>query len=256
MGVRVDGLLGSVTPEAVPSLAPMIDGGRYDPTMQPPATIRPVILEGDLVRLEPLTAGHLEGLASVGLDPAIWRWMYAPITSQQEMRAWLDAALVAARSGTEVPFATVDRASGQAIGSTRLMSLALEHRRVEIGWTWIAPAWQGSGANTEAKLLLLAYAFEQLGCRRVEFKTDSLNERSRAALLGIGATFEGVFRNHMIMADGRQRHSAYYSVIDAEWPSVREGLEARLRRRFAGVPSSTVTDRAGASRARQTEGAS
>jgi hypothetical protein len=128
------------------------------------------------------------------------------------------------------------------------MSVALEHRRVEIGWTWVAPAWQGSGANGEAKLLLLEHAFERLGCRRVEFKTDSLNERSRAALLKIGATFEGILRNHMIMADGRQRHSAYYSVLDSEWPAVRERLAAEVRRRASGMtsmpsmPSSTASD--------------
>jgi RimJ/RimL family protein N-acetyltransferase len=209
-----------------------------------------VILEGGLVRLEPLSLDHLDGLASVGLDRAIWTWMYAPITTLDEMRSWLEAALSNARSGIEVPFATIERASGQAIGSTRFMSVAMEHRRVEIGWTWIAPAWQGSGANTEAKLLLLEHAFERLGCRRVEFKTDSLNERSRAALLGIGATFEGILRNHMIMADGRQRHSAYYSVLDSEWPAVRERLAAEVRRRTSGMtskrsmPSSTASDRA------------
>ena len=127
-------------------------------------------------------------------------------------------------------FATVDQDSGRAIGSTRFMSIVPEHRRLEIGWTWVAPAWQRTGANREAKLLMLGHAFDTLGCRRVEFKTDSLNEPSRTALLGIGARFEGIFRNHMVMPDGRMRHSAYYSVIDDEWPAVRAGLERSLAR--------------------------
>ena len=110
------------------------------------------------------------------------------------------------------------------------MNVVLEHRRVEIGWTWVAPGWQRTGANREAKLLMLGHAFDTLGCRRVEFKTDSLNEPSRTALLGIGAQFEGIFRNHMVMPEGRMRHSAYYSVIDEEWPAVRAGLERSLAR--------------------------
>jgi RimJ/RimL family protein N-acetyltransferase len=233
--------------------------------VQPPTPIQPTILEGALVRLEPLSLDHLDGLASVGLDRAIWTWMVAPITTPREMRAWLEAALASARAGTEVPFATIERASGQAVGSTRYMSLAPEHRRVEIGWTWVAPAWQGSGANTEAKLLLLEHAFERLGCRRVEFKTDALNERSRAALLGIGATFEGILRNHMIMGDGRQRHSAYYSIIDSEWPAARVRLAAKVERRASGMtsmpsrpsmPSSTASDRAEDRQTQHMEGAS
>jgi RimJ/RimL family protein N-acetyltransferase len=110
------------------------------------------------------------------------------------------------------------------------MNIALEHRRLEIGWTWLAPAWQRSGANREAKLLMLGYAFDTLGCRRVEFKTDSNNEASRAALLGIGATFEGIFRKHIVMPNDGVRHSAWYSVIDDEWPAVRARLESGLRR--------------------------
>ncbi len=203
--------------------------------MDLPVRLDPVTLEGELARLEPLLPDHLAGLVEVGLDAAIWRWMYAPIVTPEAMRGWLDAALANASAGTERPFATIERASGRVVGSTRFMSLALEHRRLEIGWTWLAPAWQGSGINTEVKLLQLEHAFERIGCRRVEFKTDSLNERSRAALLGIGAQFEGVFRNHMIMADGRQRHSAYYSVIDSEWPAVRDRLRASVLARVGAT---------------------
>ena len=138
------------------------------------------------------------------------------------------AAMDNAAAGTEVPFVTVERASGRPIGSSRFMNIVPEHRRLEIGWSWVATNWQRSGANREAKLLMLGHAFEALGCHRVEFKTDSLNERSRRALLGIGATFEGILRNHMIMPDDRLRHSAYYSVIDTEWPAVKAGLRRGL----------------------------
>jgi RimJ/RimL family protein N-acetyltransferase len=192
--------------------------------------IEPVTLEGRLVRLEPLSLDHVAGLAEVALDPAIWRWTIARPTTGEELRAWAETALEGRYAGTELPFATIDRATGRPIGSSRFMNVVLEHRRVEIGWTWVAPAWQRTGANREAKLLMLGHAFDTLGCRRVEFKTDSLNEPSRTALLGIGARFEGIFRNHMVMPEGRMRHSAYYSVIDEEWPAVRAGLERSLAR--------------------------
>lgn len=195
--------------------------------------LAPVTLEGSAVRLEPLGRQHLADLAEVGRDPSIWTWMFEPLTDATRMEAWLEAARANAVAGTELPFATVERATGRAVGSTRYMSLALEHLRLEIGWTWLAPAWQGTALNTEAKLLQLEHAFERIGCRRVEFKTDARNERSRAALLAVGARFEGVFRKHMIMADGRQRDSAYYSIVDDEWPEVRDALRARLERRMA-----------------------
>jgi RimJ/RimL family protein N-acetyltransferase len=192
--------------------------------------IEPVTLAGHLVRLEPLSPDHIAGLAAVALDPAIWRWTIARPTTLDELRAWVETALANRDAGIELPFATFDLATERPIGSSRFMNIALEHRCVEIGWTWVAPAWQRTGANREAKLLMLGHAFETLGCRRVEFKTDSLNEPSRTALLGIGAQFEGIFRNHMVMPDGRTRHSAYYSVIDDEWPAVRDRLERSLAR--------------------------
>lgn len=198
--------------------------------MDVPRRVEPVTLAGRLVRLEPLGVEHIPGLAQVALEPVIWRWMSVRPTSVADVRAWAEAAIAAREAGSELPFATVDVASGRPIGSTRFMNIALEHLRVEIGWTWIAPAWQRSGANREAKLLMLSHAFDVLRCRRVEFKTDSRNDRSRAALLGIRATFEGIFRNHMLLPDGGVRHSAWYSVIDAEWPAVRTGLEASLAR--------------------------
>jgi RimJ/RimL family protein N-acetyltransferase len=198
--------------------------------MDAPARIDPVILAGDRVRLEPLGLEHVVGLAEVALDPLLWQWTLARPTDEAGIRAWVTSALAGREAGTELPFVTLDASTGRPIGSTRYMNIVLEHRRLEIGWTWVARDWQRTGANREAKLLMLRHAFETLGCRRVEFKTDSLNEPSRTALLGIGAQFEGIFRNHMVMPGGRMRHSAYYSVIDDEWPAVRDRLEQSLAR--------------------------
>ena len=191
--------------------------------------VEPVVLEGRIVRLEPLSMAHLGDLAEVALDPAIWQWTLARPTDRAILREWIEAALANAATGAEMPFATLDANTGKAIGSSRFMSIVPEHRRLEIGWTWLGKARQLSGANREAKLLQLTHAFEALGANRVEFKTDSLNEPARRALLGIGSTFEGTFRNHMIMPDGRLRHSAYYSVVAEEWPAVRARLEAAIR---------------------------
>ena len=198
--------------------------------MNAPLRLEPVTLEGRRVRLVPLELGHVPALAGVALDPAIWQWTLARPSDEADLRAWAEAAIAARGAGTELPFTTLEASTGRAIGSSRYMNIVLEHRRLEIGWTWVAPSWQRTGANREAKLLMLSHAFDTLGCRRVEFKTDSRNEPSRAALLGIGAQFEGIFRNHMVMPSGPMRHSAYYSVIDDEWPAVRARLEASLAR--------------------------
>jgi RimJ/RimL family protein N-acetyltransferase len=192
--------------------------------------VGPVRLEGRIVRLEPLSLDHVPGLAEVGLDPAIWRWTIARPSSEADLRGWAATAIRNRETGAEYPFATIEASTGRPIGSSRYMNIVLEHRRLEIGWTWLAPPWQRSGANREAKLLMLSHAFETLGCRRVEFKTDSNNEPSRSALLGIGATFEGIFRKHMVMPGDGVRHSAWYSVVDDEWPQVKAGLEESLRR--------------------------
>jgi len=192
--------------------------------------VRPVVLTGRRVRLEPLATGHLDDLAAVGLDPAIWTWTIARPADRDGLRRWLEAALTNAAAGIELPFATIDLATGRAVGSSRFLSIVPEHRRLEIGWTWVGRAFQRTGANREAKLLQLTHAFEDLGANRVEFKTDSRNEASRAALLGIGATFEGIFRNHIVMPDGPLRHSAYYSVVVEEWLAVKARLEALLDR--------------------------
>ena len=188
----------------------------------------PVTLEGRHVRLEPLAKTHLAGLTQVGLDEDLWRWIPTPVRTPEEMAAYLETAFNERELGVSVPFAIVEKAMGRAIGSTRYGSIDRTHHRVEIGWTWVAREWQRTAMNTEAKYLLLKHAFETLGCMRVELKTDSLNERSRAAILRIGAREEGVFRNHMITASGRIRHSVYFSIIDSEWPSVKARLEEKL----------------------------
>ncbi|HVL54219.1 MAG TPA: GNAT family protein [Vitreimonas sp.] len=190
--------------------------------------LEPVTLEGRLVRLEPMSLDHLDPLAQVAFDETLWRWTPDRLMDHDALRGWMTRAIASRAAGTELPFVTVVRRSGRAIGSSRFLNMELAHRRLEIGWTWIAPAWQRSGANREAKLLMLGHAFERLGCQRVEFKTDARNEASRAALLAIGATFEGIFRKHMVMPTGRIRDSAYYSITDDEWPAVRTALAASL----------------------------
>jgi RimJ/RimL family protein N-acetyltransferase len=192
--------------------------------------VTPVTLTGTRVRLEPLDERHLEDLARVAFDAPVWRWTIAKPMDDEGLRAWLGLALTNAAAGTEVPFATIDAASGRAVGSTRFMSIVPEHRRLEIGWTWVGTGFQRTGANREAKLLQLTHAFETLGAERVEFKTHARNLASRAALLGIGATFEGVLRHHTIMPDGSNRDSAFYGIIAAEWPGVRDRLRAKLAR--------------------------
>ena len=190
--------------------------------------VSPVTLEGAYVRLEPLAKAHLAGLAAVGLDEELWLWIPVSVRTAEEMAAYIETALQERERGVSLPFALIEKAAGRVVGSTRYGSIDRAHHRVEIGWTWVAREWQRTAMNTEAKYLLLRHAFETLGCIRVELKTDSLNERSRAAILRIGAREEGIFRNHMITASGRVRHSVYFSVVDSEWPAVKARLESRL----------------------------
>ena len=179
------------------------------------------------MRLEPLRPEHEERLWQASRDARLWRWL--PIVQPQtpdEWSAFVERALSAARDGAEMPFVTLR--SEKVVGSTRFLALRPEHGSVEIGWTWLNPDSWNSGANVEAKFLQMRHAFETWGCRRVELKTDGLNERARGALEALGATFEGIHRNHMLVRDGENRDSAWYSVIDQEWPTVRDRLEARL----------------------------
>ena len=191
--------------------------------------ITPVILEGRHVRLEPLTLEHAARLVEVGLDADLWTWIPTPVRTPEEMSAYVQTALKEQAAGSAMPFALVEKSSGRTVGSTRYGNIDRDHHRVEIGWTWVARQWQRTPINTETKYLLLRHAFETLRCIRVELKTDSLNERSRAAILRIGARQEGIFRNHMITASGRIRHTVYFSIVDSEWPEVKARLEAKLR---------------------------
>ncbi len=190
----------------------------------------PPVLIGETVLLEPLRPDHLAGLTAAGRDPRIWTWMPTDGSTDAGMGTIVDAALAGHAARSMVPFVTVERAGGRVVGSSRYLNVAPADLRLEIGWTWIDPALQRTAVNTEAKLAMLGHAFDALGCRRVELKTDALNSQSRAAILGIGATFEGIFRKHMVMAGGRARDTAYYSILDDEWPLVRARLQERLER--------------------------
>ena len=205
----------------------------------------PVTLEGAHVRLEPLTRAHLDALAEVGLDPDLWIWTASTVRTRDDLAAYVETALAGQADGTALPFATVDRASGRVVGSTRFGNYVAAHRRVEIGWTFVAPPWQRTAVNTEAKLLMMAHAFDTLGLTRVEWKTDALNARSRAAIRRLGAIEEGTLRSHMVVRDGRLRDTVYFSVTADEWPAVRDRLTARLAQGAFSTPINTPGSSAG-----------
>jgi len=188
-------------------------------------------LEGSIVRMEALRTEHREGLREAADDERIWVWMDRRIPGEEgAFDRWFDTRLAASEGGDEWCFATISIATGKPIGSSSYLAVRPEHDGLEIGWTWLNPSAWRSGPNVEAKLLMLGCAFDDLGAMRVEFKTDSRNERSRAALERIGATPEGIFRKHMLMPIVGVRHSAYYSITDDDWPGVRAALTARLER--------------------------
>lgn len=192
--------------------------------------ITPITLEGRHVRLEPLSLAHHPGLCEVGLDPSLWELMPVASTTPEKMLAFIENALKLQVLGKALPYATVERASGKVVGSTRFMEIDVPNRHVEIGYTWIARPWQRSAINTEAKHLMLRHAFEVWKCLRVEFKTDLLNDRSQKAILRLGAKQEGIFRNHMVTESGRIRNSIWFSIIAKEWPDVKAGLEQKMTR--------------------------
>lgn len=189
-----------------------------------------ILLEGQHVRLEPLSFDHLDGLCEFGLDEDLWRLTTIQVRTPDDMRVFIEDALRQEKEGTVIPFATVENATGRVVGSTRYLNMDLNNRRVEIGSTWVARPWQRTVVNTEAKYLMLRHAFDTMACLRVELKTDALNERSRKAILRLGATEEGIFRKHMVVAGGRIRDTIYFSIIDSEWPAVRAELERKLAR--------------------------
>lgn len=190
--------------------------------------IEPITLAGKTVRLEPLRESHHAGLCEVGLDEDIWRVIPYRVTTAAEMTDYIDKARAAEQAGTVLAFATIEIASGKPVGSTRFMNIDVGNRRVEIGSTFVGKAWQRTVVNTEAKYLMLRHAFETWHCFRVELKTDVLNQRSRAAILRIGAKEEGTLRRHTLTWSGRVRDTVYFSILDSEWPEVKANLERRL----------------------------
>lgn len=178
-----------------------------------------------MVRLTPLSLGHVDALAEVLLDPELWMWTISHLESRDDLRRYVSEAIRGWERGHALPFATIERASGRIVGTTRFGAWAPEHRRVEIGWTTVARPWQRTGINTEAKLLMMTHAFETLRCARVELKTDALNRQSRTAIQRLGATEEGILRQHAVTATGRVRDTVYYSVLESEWPAVKARLQ-------------------------------
>jgi RimJ/RimL family protein N-acetyltransferase len=179
--------------------------------------------------MEPLSESHHDGLCAIGLDPELWKWIPIQVLDRDQMMTYIRRVLAEQQQGTSIPFATVERSSSTVVGATRFMNIDVANKRVEIGSTWIAQPWQRSAINTEAKYLMMRYAFETLGCNRVELKTDSLNTKSRNAILRIGAKQEGILRQHMTTWSGRLRDTVYFSVIAPEWPDVKAALEAKLK---------------------------
>jgi RimJ/RimL family protein N-acetyltransferase len=192
----------------------------------------PITLEGEHVRLEPMTPARAfaiaAALAAAAADGAMWESRVTAIPSPETARAYVDQALKELAAGVSLPFVTIDRASGNAVGSTRYMNIEAPHRRLEIGTTWIGKSFQRTAINTEAKYLMLRHAFETLKCIAVDLRTHEKNVQSRAAIERLGAKLDGLLRNHRIMPDGSLRNTATYSIIDTEWPAVKERLGARL----------------------------
>jgi RimJ/RimL family protein N-acetyltransferase len=192
--------------------------------------VKPVVLTGKHVRLEPMTEDHVRGLAEIGAGQTFWDFMlYGNINTVDDMRNWVRDILSRAEKGTDLPFAVIHLDSGRVAGATRYLNIVPKDRGLEIGGTWYGTEFQRTPVNTECKYLLLSHAFETLGCIRVQLKTDLRNERSQKAIERIGAVKEGVLRNHMILPDGRYRHSVFYSILDTEWPRVKQRLEAMMK---------------------------
>ncbi len=193
--------------------------------------VQPVALTGRFVRLEPLSEAHVHGLTRVGLEEDIWRYMlYGEMRSEADIRGWVRRMLELAAQGADLPFAVIDLASGCVAGATRYLEIRPAHYGLEVGGTWYGQAYRRTRVNTECKYLLLEHAFERLHCIRVQLKTDSRNERSQRAIERLGAVREGMLRNHLILPDGRVRHSIYYSILDSEWPTVKFRLQEMLAR--------------------------
>lgn len=192
--------------------------------------VEPVTLNGQSVRLEPLSMQHYEALWAIGQDAELWKWTPYQITTPDKMHAYIKAALDGQEIGTALPFVTIWQATNQIVGSTRFGNIDTGNHHAEIGWTWVDRNWQRTPVNTEAKFLMLQHAFEQWHCIRVEFKTDELNKKSQRAIERLGAYREGIARHHVIVESGRLRNSVYYSIINDEWPQVKAHLQELLAR--------------------------
>jgi RimJ/RimL family protein N-acetyltransferase len=193
--------------------------------------VKPIVLTGKHVRLEPMKEEHIPGLATIGAGQNFWDFMvYGNIRTVDDMRAWVLDILTRAEQGTDLPFVAIHLASSRVAGASRYLNIVPKDRGLEIGGTWYGLEFQRTPVNTECKYLLLRHAFEELGCIRVQLKTDLRNERSQKAIERIGAVKEGVLRNHMILPDGHYRHSVFYSILDSEWPDVKKRLEEMIAR--------------------------
>ena len=193
--------------------------------------VKPVVLTGKHVRLEPMTEEHVMGLAEIGVGQSIWDFMvYGEMNSQDDMRNWVRDIMLRGEKGTDLPFVVIHLASRRVAGATRYLNIMPNDRGLEVGGTWYGLDFQRTAVNTECKYLMLRHAFETLGCIRVQLKTDSRNERSQKAIERLGAIKEGVLRNHMILPNGRYRDSVFYSIIDTEWLAVKKRLEEILER--------------------------
>lgn len=210
----------------------------------PGPILSPVTLTGRYVQLVPLEMAHLDMLLPIAADEELWRFVPTAASSRPALRSYIETALAERDSGVALPFVTTERESGRVVGSTRFAAYVRAHRRIEIGWTWVGREWQRTAVNTEAKLLMLGHAFEGLGMRRVELKTDALNEKSRNAIRRLGATEEGVFRQHMVTETGRVRDTVWFSILGSEWPDVKARLTAKLAERQAMLSIAQVQNTA------------
>lgn len=188
----------------------------------------PIILDGAFVRLEPLSERHFGDLIEIGLAPELWKWTANSVETREDLERYLSIALKEASARLAIPFATVLKSENRVVGSTRFGNIDVVNRKAEIGWTWVAPPWQRTAVNTEAKLLMFSHAFESWNCIRVELKTDANNQKSREAMMRAGCVEEGTLRNHMITETGRFRDSVYFSIIESDWPAARANLRGKL----------------------------
>lgn len=199
------------------------DAPKFDP--------QPIVLEGEFVRLEPLDLSHVDDLALAARDPGIWLWLNtAPPKDRADMDRQVRKAVETEFTGVELPFAIIEKKTGKAVGSTRYLNIDRPNRACEIGWTWLAKDVQRTAVNTEAKFLLMRHAFETLGALRIYLRTDGRNLKSQRAIERLGATKEGVFRKERINWDGFVRDAVFYSILDDEWPRVKDALLAKLAR--------------------------